>query len=376
VGSRFLLDLADVARRTGYPVIEVGANRGQTGTQWQYRARGSGGYDSGRPDHVMVHHTASGASADGWPDANYCTFGSSVRPVTNLYIARDGTIFVCAGGATNTNGSGTDPCGARPPNTMNTSAVAIEAGNNGLGEPWPEAQQDSFVKLTRQLCDAYGIPNQRVHAHFEYTGRKIDCAGQSRYATGAAKWNMTQFRSDVAGTTGGGGGGTPTPPPDDDWVTWVMDNQPTLVKGNSGTNVKRMQHLLAAAGFMSESNVSNFDGQFGSGTENALNSFKRAAGGAADGRCDSWTWGALMHTIDGIPDLKKGARGPDVKRMQHLLAANGFLSEGNVSNYDGVWGNGTDSAKAKFDNAHGLSPSPPTDAGPKSWESLLNGWKW
>jgi len=58
------------------------------------------------------------------------------------------------------------------------------------------------------------------------------------------------------------------------------------------------------------------------------------------------------------------------------LVANGFMNEANTSNYDGQWGNGTDTAKAKFDNAHGLTPSPPTDCGAKSWESLLNGWKW
>jgi hypothetical protein len=83
-----------------------------------------------------------------------------------------------------------------------------------------------------------------------------------------------------------------------------------------------------------------------------------------------------MHTIDGIADIAKGASGFDVKLMQHLLAANGYMNEANTSNYDGVWGNGTDSAKARFDNEHGLAPSPPTDCGPKSWESLLNGWVW
>ena len=127
---------------------------------------------------------------------------------------------------------------------------------------------------------------------------------------------------------------------------------------------------------MDESNVSNYDGQFGSGTEGALNRFKQSAGGGADGTCDSWTWGALMHTVDGIPDIAKGASGPDVKRMQHLLASQGFMNEANTSNYDGQWGNGTDSAKVKFDNARGLTPSPPTDCGAKSWESLISGRSW
>ena len=62
MGTRYLTDLADVCRRTGYPVIEVDG--------WQSRARGSGGYDSSRPNHIMVHHTASGPSSDGWDDVN------------------------------------------------------------------------------------------------------------------------------------------------------------------------------------------------------------------------------------------------------------------------------------------------------------------
>ena len=375
MGTRYLLDLADVCRRTGYPVIEVGGGRSQQGSNWQYRSRSSGGYDANLPNHVMVHHTASGAGSDGWPDVNFCTFASTAKPVSNLYISRDGTIYVIAGGATNTNGAGKDPCGITPNDSMNRQAIAIEAGNDGRGETWPDPQLDCYVKLCDALCDAYAIPNSCIHGHAEYApGRKIDPAGPPKYAQGSATWNMGQFRQDVAG--GGGGTPPPQPPPTQDWVQWVMENQPVLRRGSTGVNVKRMQHLIAAAGFMSESNVSNYDGQFGSGTESALNKFKAAAGGAQDGTCDSWTWGALMHTVDGIPNIAKGAKGADVKRMQHLLAANGYMDEANTSNYDGQWGSGTDGAKARFDNDHGLKPSPPTDCGAKSWESLLNGWVW
>ena len=340
---------------------------------WENRSRSSGGYDALLG--IAVHHTASNTSAAN--DCRYQWVNARERPIGAIYLGRAGEIIVGAAGATNCQGiGGPRSCskGTIGANRGNQNALAIEAANTGVGEVWPDIQQDQYVALVQRLCNAYGLQPSDVFAHREWTSRKIDPAGQSRYANGRDSWNMDAFRDDVAGF---GGDGTPPPePPVEDWVQWVMDNQPVLVKGNTGVNVKRMQHLLAAAGFMSESNVGNYDGQFGSGTENALNNFKQAAGGARDGRCDSWTWGALMHTVDGIPSLKKGAQGADVKRMQHLLAANGYLSEGNTSNYDGVWGNGTDSAKARFDNDHGLAPSPPTDAGPKSWESLLNGWKW
>jgi len=152
-----------------------------------------------------------------------------------------------------------------------------------------------------------------------------------------------------------------------------MKELPTLKQGASGAPVKRMQHLIAANGFMNEGNVSNYDGAFGSGTATALKNFQGAAGIPVDAVCGPITWGALMHTIDGIPTIKKGANGADVKKMQHLLAAAGFMQESNTSNYDGAWGNGTESAKVKFDNAKGLTPSPPSDCGQKSWTRLLKG---
>ena len=170
------------------------------------------------------------------------------------------------------------------------------------------------------------------------------------------------------------------PPPaggtNPEWVTWVMNNQPVLKKGASGVNVRRMQHLLAADGNMNEANTANYDGQFGSGTESALKGFQSEAGGTPDGICGPWSWGALMHTIDSIPTIKKGATGPDVKRMQHLLASAGYMDPANTSNYDGIWGNGTDGAKQRFDADYHTGTPSDSSCGPMSWESLLNGWVW
>ena len=205
MGSRYLTDLADVLRAAGLDVIEMDG--------WKNRARGSGGYDSGRPNHIMVHHTASGASSDGWPDANYCTLNDDDAPLCNLYLNRAGSVWVCAAGATNTNGSGTDPCGVTNKDSMNSSAIGVEAGNVGTGaEVWPAPQMDAYLVVCRALGGAYGIPDSRIHGHVEYSpGRKIDPAGPDRYATGSASWNMGQFRADASGAS------VPTPvPPNSD----------------------------------------------------------------------------------------------------------------------------------------------------------------
>jgi peptidoglycan hydrolase-like protein with peptidoglycan-binding domain len=385
----YYTDAMDVLRAAGLTVRENGTTNG-----WQSRARSSGGFPAA-PVCVFWHHTASSTSPES--DLSYMINGSPDEPVGNMLIDRDGACWPIAAGASNCAGKG-GPMnfsrGSVPKDSGNTTGWQIEVANNGTGEPWPEAQINAFFAASNALNAHFGnqptdITSHALGAGDGYTDRKIDPARaeavqgpwQPRSVNGSGTWSLADMRDECSRRAG-----NPVPPPNpdpgpgpplpNDWVQWVVDNQPVLRKGDSGIFVKRMQHLLAAAGFMDEANTSNYDGQFGGGTEGALNRFKQAAGGGADGTCDSWTWGALMHTIDGIPDIEKGASGPDVKRMQHLLAANGYMNEANTSNYDGQWGNGTDGAKAKFDNDHGLAPSPPTDCGAKSWESLLNGWVW
>jgi len=205
MGSRYLLDLANVCRRTGFPVIEVDG--------WETRGRSSGGYDPGRPTHVMAHHTASGPSSDGWSDVGYMTWTADAAPLANLYISRVPEIFVMAAGATNTNGSGIDPCRLADDDTMNSHAIGIEAANNGTGETWPSGQQECYVRLCAELELAYGI--EQLHSHFEYApSRKIDPAGHSRYATGGDLWDMGAFREDVADHHSTPGP-EPIPPPDE-----------------------------------------------------------------------------------------------------------------------------------------------------------------
>jgi hypothetical protein len=142
---------------------------------------------------------------------NYCTFTHQDAPLCNLYLGRNGNIYVCAAGATNTNGKG--DCPHISPDSMNSSAIGIEAGNNGVGETWPTIQQDAYLALCWFLCAEYGIAVDHVHGHQEWApDRKIDMAGNSRYATGGDTWDFDAFRADI---TLYGHGGDPPPPGDD-----------------------------------------------------------------------------------------------------------------------------------------------------------------
>ena len=73
--GRYLTDLAAVLRAYGLTVEEEPG--------WQERARSSGGYASGRPTHVMVHHTASSTTPAN--DIAYIARNADAAPLSNLY---------------------------------------------------------------------------------------------------------------------------------------------------------------------------------------------------------------------------------------------------------------------------------------------------
>jgi len=220
MGSRYLTDLAQVCRDAGLKVVEYSG--------WQTRARGSGGYDSGRPTHVMVHHTASPPSWSGQKDADYCALGDEDAPLSNLCLDQSGCVWVLAAGATNTNGKGSDWWGGGvPTDSMNSYAIGIEA-NGGYGSAWPQVQQDAYVKLVKKLCSQYGIPNNNVRGHFEWAPtRKVDPAGPSKWASGSASWDMNGFRRDCVGAPEPGPTPEPEPTEEEDVIWRVAKLDPS-----------------------------------------------------------------------------------------------------------------------------------------------------
>lgn len=171
MGSIYLTELANWLRNAGLSVVEY--------SNWKTRARGSGGYDN-YPLCVMWHHTASPASWDGQRDADYCTVQDSDSPLANLYIDRSGTVWVLAAGATNTNGKGNSIVFSRgtvPQDSMNTRALGVEMGNDGVGEKWPEAQVSSMFIVSNTCNSRFGNRPDDISTHNFYAPtRKIDPA--------------------------------------------------------------------------------------------------------------------------------------------------------------------------------------------------------
>jgi hypothetical protein len=184
MGSRYLDGMADMLRAFGVAVVEVDHMSGGTiveGKAWQRRARGSGGFDGDKPWAICWHHTASNPGTSAESNVAYGTFNSDNAPVMNLYLHDDGVVYVCAGGATNTEGKGgplSVSKGTIPLDAANTYCIGVEAGNSGVGEPWPQVQIDAYHVLSLALAEWLGLDLGRdVITHHQWTPpRKIDPA--------------------------------------------------------------------------------------------------------------------------------------------------------------------------------------------------------
>lgn len=189
-GSPWLLELADVCRAAGLRVLEYDG--------WETRARSSGAIADLMG--VVVHHTASDTTPQN--DADYIARYADAAPIAQLFLDRDGVVWVIAAGAANHAGKGgpyTTSAGVIPLDSANTRTIGIEAANTGVGEPWPTVQTDAYVRLVAALCDAYGLTVRDVLLHATWAEtRKIDPAGPSPWASGSATWNLEAFRTSVA----------------------------------------------------------------------------------------------------------------------------------------------------------------------------------
>lgn len=198
MAGTYLTWLADVLRAAGCNVVEYQG--------WKTRARSSGGYAAGRPVCVMWHHTASSTSASN--DVYYMSIGSPDSPVANIYIARDGAVWVMAAGASNTNGKGNSMSFSRgtvPMDKMNEWAVGMEIGNGGTGESYPQVQIDAAFRASNAINAHLGNQPTDVCTHHHYAPtRKIDPAKaqsvqgpwQPRSINSNGTWNVDDLRAE------------------------------------------------------------------------------------------------------------------------------------------------------------------------------------
>lgn len=157
--------LADVLRAEGLNVYEDPG--------WQTRGR-----DLTTLHGIVWHHTATGPN---WLDGHVLALLRHGRrdlpgPLAQLGLERDGTWVVVAAGRANHNGYG----------TWGNDSIGVEAYNDGLGEPWPKAQLDSYHRGTAAICRHLAWGADRVKGHRETDPRrKIDPTGIDMHAARA-----------------------------------------------------------------------------------------------------------------------------------------------------------------------------------------------
>jgi hypothetical protein len=242
----WLLDLPDACKAGGLDV--------STFDGWETRSRSSGGYDDLLG--VGYHHDASSASSDDGSSDSYGWLYADDKPIGAMRLHRDGRLVVGAAGATNTMGKGGPVVcskGNVPQDRGNQTLIAIEAANNGVGEPWPKVQVDAYVALVGALCWWYDLDPQRdCLSHWQYCsystpGRKIDPAGPTPSVpaiggtSGAATWSTPGFRDAVDAWP------TPDTPsvPDleDDTMMFLikLDANPNLIVVGDGITQRRVR---------------------------------------------------------------------------------------------------------------------------------------
>lgn len=267
--------LADVLRGQGVKLVEYPG----------WRGRGHGDFKDIRG--VMVHHTgsdtASAASiANGRPDLP--------GPLSQLHIARDGTVTVVAAGVAWHAGAGMYPW--LPTNMANWHMIGIECANSGTSVTarhrtnWPDAQYRALVDSCAAINRRLAQNSSRTIGHREYAGR-----AQGKWDPGAI--DMDTLRSDIQRRIGAIPNPAPTPRPP---VPVGEYADVLLYRGMEGPFVAELQRRLKRE-YASYAGHLAIDGDFGPETEAAVKEFQRRTRGLkVDGIVGPATAAALRLT--------------------------------------------------------------------------------
>jgi len=242
---RMLTDLGDALTGAGIPFTGIPATvydpTGASGWETRTRPPSTGNFD---PQGVLCHHTASPAGTTDRTDLQVILAGNSGAPgpISQLYIGRTGSVYIVAAGRANHGGKGIRPGIDNGCADMNAALLGIEAGNNGVGEPWPDVQTEVYAKVVAALCSWYGWSIDRdVYLHAT-TGppsggcnSKIDPAGPWQLQpdlVGSTTWNLDTWRRfcvDQSGAPVPPKPPTPDPITEDDMAKCIIhvdDSQP------------------------------------------------------------------------------------------------------------------------------------------------------
>ena len=234
---------------------------------WASRGHGT----MGSIQSVICHHTAGPKSGNS-PSLNVVAYGRPglSGPLAQLFLARDGTVYLVAAGISYHAGR------VSSNRYANSHAIGIEAEATGL-DSWPAHQIEEYAKLCKALCKEFGLSVSRVQGHKEVAvprGRKPD-----------PNFNMSQFRKKVGGAkcgvssgggTSGGGGSKSYESPS---AKHAVGSR-VMGKYDGGSDVYWLQRRLYKLGYDIDT---RFDKLFGPNVEKAVRAFQKDAKITVDG---------------------------------------------------------------------------------------------
>ena len=237
-----MVDMDIALEAAGIPYVGVGYSPADpTGaSDWRTRGRpaSTGPFN---PTGVLCHHTASPIGTSDHTDISCILAGNSSAPgpISQIYLGRSGVCYLIAAGRANHGGSGIRPGVDSSCSDMNAALLGIEAGNNGIGEPWGDALTNIYGEVVAALLAFYGWDIGQVYLHAT-TGppsggcnSKIDPAGpwQREPDIGSATWNLDTWRQFVIDMGGATPPVIPIPPGEDD----LMAQPCGYISCNAGT---------------------------------------------------------------------------------------------------------------------------------------------
>lgn len=191
--------LPDVLRAAGLTVVEVSG----------WKSRGPA-YNKA-PRIFLYHHTAENRNSGNAGGLSVVTHGRPGLdgPIANLYLARNGTVYIVASGYSYNAGRGNARAAGLPSVTGNSETIAMEMANDGVGEPYSAVMYTAAIRVGAAIARKLNLPTSNFLGHKEWsTSGKID-----------PTWNMGSARSDITATrramdtskpaSGGGGGSAP-----------------------------------------------------------------------------------------------------------------------------------------------------------------------
>ena len=235
---------------------------------WASRGHGT----MGSIQSVICHHTAGPKSGNS-PSLNVVAYGRPglSGPLAQLFLARDGTVYLVAAGISYHAGR------VSSNRYANSHAIGIEAEATGL-DSWPAHQINEYAKLCKALCKEFGLSTSRVRGHKEVAvprGRKPD-----------PNFSMSDFRKKVGGAKGGVSSGGGTSGGSRSYKTVAYGK--TLGKWDKGDPVKDWQDFLKAQGY--DLGKGGVDGYFGDSTVSATKKYQKKVGVKVDGMAGKDTW--------------------------------------------------------------------------------------